>query len=51
MKRTYDGRKERVFKEGKRGKGAEGRKAVPMGQRCGDRGKQRVQDVALGSGK
>lgn len=23
MKRTYDGRKERVFKEGKRGKGAE----------------------------
>lgn len=27
------------------------RKAVAMGQRCEDRGKQRVQDGALGSGK
>lgn len=27
------------------------RKAVAMGQHCEDRGKQRVQDVALGSGK
>lgn len=32
-----------------RGGRAMAKKAVPMGQRCG--GKQREQDVALGSGK